>query len=373
MEYLLLFSGFIILLYSGNYLVKGSVSLARKYKVSTLVIGVTVVSFGTSAPELFVSVIAATKGHLSITIGNIIGSNIANIALVLAVTSIIIPIPVKTNTIKYDWPVMMITSIILYIFILNGYLRLWQGLIFIVFLISYVFLSLYFSKKDYGLAADTKLKIHNSLPFTLLIIFIASIGLKLFSGSVIIGSVLVISLISYIFISLIIPKSNHDTLTGKKVQVQYSLPVTILVICLSAACLAISSYLLVDNAAIIAKNIGISERVISISVIAFGTSIPELATSMIAAFKKEMDISIGNIIGSNIFNILGVLGIASLITPIPISDMIVKSDMLWMLGISFLLLLFILPLKGGKLTRMKGITLFVIYCVYIYLLFIKPT
>jgi cation:H+ antiporter len=266
---------------------------------------------------------------------------------------------------------MMIASIVLYIFILNGFMRLWQGLIFIIFLILYVFLSLYFSKKDYGITDDAKLQIQKSLPFTLLIIFLASIGLLFFSKYTAIGLVLVSILTTYTFLSLFILKSNYDPLTGKKGQVHYSLPVTFLVICLSATCLAISSYLLVDNAAIIAKKIGISERVISISVIAFGTSVPELATSMIAAFKKEMDISIGNIIGSNIFNILGVLGIASLITPIPISDMIIKVDMLWMLGISFLLLLFILPLKGGRLTRIKGITLFVIYCVYIYLLFIK--
>ena len=373
MEYLLLISGFVILLYSGNYLVRGSISLAHKYRVSTLVIGVTVVSFGTSAPELFVSVIAAAQGHPAITVGNIIGSNIANIALVLAATSIIIPIPVKTNTIKYDWPVMMITSIIFYIFILYGYLRLWQGIIFIVFLVSYVFLSLFFSKKNYEPATGTKLHMHNTLPFTLLFIFFISIGLLLLSSYPVINLVLVLSLISYSLVSLFFPKKNNVPSTGKKIQVQYSLPVALLVISLSGICLALSSYLLVNNAVSIAKNIGISERVISISVIAFGTSVPELATSMIAAFKKEMDISIGNIIGSNIFNILGVLGIASLITPIPINEMILKVDVLWMLGISFLLLLFILPLKGGKLTRMKGTTLLVIYCVYIYLLFIKPS
>ncbi len=313
MEYLLLIAGFIILLYSSTFLIKGSVSIAHKYNVPTLVIGVTVVSFGTSAPELFVSVIAAVNGHPSIAIGNVIGSNIANIALVLAVTAIFFPLPLKANTIRIDWPVMMVVSVIFYIFSLNGYLRLWEGLLFLIFLTAYVFLSLFYSKKEYMLADEQNIRFHLSLPFIIFIII------------------------------------------------------------LSIAGLALGSHLLIKNASIIAANLGISERVISISVIAFGTSAPELATSIIAAFKKEMDISVGNIIGSNIFNLLGVLGITSLITPLPVNEMILKVDVLWMLGISILLLLFILPLKKGKLTRIKGAILVVTYCVYIYLLFIKPS
>ena len=310
--YLLLITGFIILLYSGNYLIKGSISLAHKYKVSKLVIGVTLVSFGTSAPELFVSVIAAIQKQSEISIGNIIGSNIANIALVLAITAIIFPIPVKSNTIRYDWPVMMIASILFYIFILNGFLKFWEGLVFIIFLNAYLFFTLYYSRKNYDFESEKKIQTHFSLAMAILIIFISTIGL------------------------------------------------------------AAGSYLLVDNAAKIAGMLGIEKRVISISVIAFGTSVPEIATSMIAAFKKEMDISIGNIIGSNIFNILGVLGIASIITPISIiGEMRLKLDILWMLGISVLLFLFMLPFKGGKLTRLKGIILFAIYCFYIYWLFIK--
>ncbi len=310
--YLLLIAGFIILLYSGNYLIKGSVSIANRYKVSKLVIGLTLVSFGTSAPELFVSVIAAIQKQSEISVGNIIGSNIANIALVLALTAIIFPIPVRSNAVKFDWPVMMIASILFYFFILNGFLKFWEGLVFFVFLNAYVFFSLYYSRKNYDFESEKKIQVHFSLALATLIIFISIIGL------------------------------------------------------------AIGSYLLVNNAAIIAGMLGIEKRVISISVIAFGTSIPELATSMIAAFRKEMDISIGNIIGSNIFNILGVLGIASIITPISIvEEMRLKIDILWMLGISILLFLFILPLKGGKLTRLKGTILFAIYCFYIYWLFIK--
>ena len=173
--------------------------------------------------------------------------------------------------------------------------------------------------------------------------------------------------------SLYFSKREYTKAEKDKFRIHYSLPLTLFIILISTVGLALGSYLLVNNASIIATNLGISERVISISVIAFGTSVPELTTSMIAAFKKEMDISIGNIIGSNIFNLLGVLGISSIITPLPINEMILKVDVLWMLGISMLLLLFILPLKGGKLTRIKGAILFITYIVYIYLLFIKTS
>jgi cation:H+ antiporter len=309
--YFYLIAGFIILLYSGNYLIKGSVSLANRYKVSRLVIGVTLVSFGTSAPELFVSCIAAITDKGSISVGNIIGSNIANIALVLGITSIIFPIPVKASATKFNWPVMMAASIIFYVFIMNGRLEFWEGLVFLVLLSIYLFLTLSCSGKDY------------------------EFGEK------------------------------------RKMQVRFSPALSVLIIILSSAGLGIGSYLLVEGAANIASILGIEERVISISLIAFGTSVPELTTSIIAAFKKEMDISIGNIIGSNIFNILGVLGIASIINPITIThDMKLKTDIFWMLGISLILFLFMLPLKRGKLTHLKGIVLFAIYCIYIYWLFL---
>ena len=308
--YIILIAGLIILLVSGNYLIKGSVSLAHKYKVSRLVIGITLVSFGTSAPELFVSVIAALRDKGAISVGNVVGSNIANIALVLAVTSIIFPIPVKSSATKFNWPVMMAASILFYIFILNGFLRFWEGLVFFVFLNIYLFLTFFYAGKDYEFDQERKMQTHFSTGMAIVAVLISSAGL------------------------------------------------------------GIGSYLLVDSAAIIADSLGIEKRVISISLIAFGTSIPELTTSIIAAFKKEMDISIGNIIGSNIFNILGVLGIAGIITPISIEhEMRLKTDILWMLGISIILFLFMLPLKRGKLTRMKGIVLFTIYCIYIYWLF----
>ena len=308
MEYIFLLSGFLILIYSGKYLVKGSVSLACRYKVSKLVIGVTVVAFGTSAPELFVSVLAAIEGHSAISVGNVVGSNIANIALVLGLTALIFPIPVKKNSVKIDWPVMMGASLLFYVFILNGFLQFAEGLSFVVLLIAFLIFSIRRSRKDY--IDDEEIS-----------------------------------------------------------DAHYSTLISFIVIILASCGLALGSYLLVENVSVIARGFGVSERVISITLIAFGTSVPELATSVLAAFRKEMDISIGNIIGSNIFNILGVLGVTSMIKKIEIPSLTLSFDVFWMLGIALLFFLFILPVTGGRLTRLKGLVLFAIYCVYVYLLF----
>ena len=311
MEYILLLIGFGILLYSGKYLVKGGVLLGNKFKISTLVIGVTVVSFGTSAPELFVSLMSAINGYPEIAIGNVIGSNIANVALVLAVTSIIFPIPVRKNSVKTDTPIMLGVSLLFYVFILNKSLGMFEGVVFVIILISYIYFSVYNSKKN----------------------------------------------------------NDYEDKQPSLAHLHWS--ILVLMILGSAAGLALGSSLLVKNAEIIARNLGVSDRVIAVSLVALGTSLPELTTSAIAAFRHEMDISIGNIIGSNIFNILGVLGITSLVKKIPVDQYFIHVDIFWMLGTSILLFLFILPFKGGKLTRFKGLILFLVYVVYIYLLFKK--
>ena len=309
MEYLRLVAGFILLLYGGHLLVKGGVALADRFKLSPLVIGLTVVSFGTSAPELFVSVVAGIRGHDQVAIGNVIGSNIANVALVLALTAIIFPIPVRSTSVKIDGPFMLVMSLLLLGFLYNLVLSRWEGLVFIVLITAYTYWHFHYSRK----------------------------------------------------------KKDFD---DKQVKVkQMKLWKIILLLILSYLGLAFGSELLVNNASKIAIDLGVDERIIAVTMVAFGTSLPELVTSVIAAFKKEMDISIGNIIGSNIFNILVVLGISSLIKPLKVNPAFISSDIFWMLGTSFLLFVFILPFKGGKLTRIKGAILFLIYCVYIYILY----
>ena len=311
MEYILLVAGFILLLFGGKYLVKGGVALAKRYNVPALVIGLTVVSFGTSAPELFVSLVAGIKNHPEVAIGNVIGSNIANVALVLALTAIIFPIPVRSSSVRFDAPFMLIVSLLLWGFMYNLVLNRFDGIVFITLLISYTFLLFRYSKAD---------KIRSAVPES---------GTKM------------------------------------------SLGIIVLLLILADIGLAVGSDLLVENAGIIAGNFGIDERIIAITIIAFGTSLPELITSIIAAFKKEMDISIGNIIGSNIFNILAVLGISSIVKPLRVNPEFLNSDIFWMLGTSVLLFLFILPFKGGRLSRGKGAILFTIYCIYVCILYFR--
>ena len=309
MEYVYLIAGFVLLLFSGKYLVKAGVALANQFNVSSLVVGITVVSFGTSAPELFVSIIAAINNHPEVAMGNIIGSNIANIALVLGITAIIFPMPVKSATVKVNAPFMIIVSLLLWLMMSNRILG----------------------------------RIEGTILATLLILF--TVGLIHFS------------------------RNRQSKIAEEKNIEKTSIGRIIFLLILATAGLAFGSDLLVTNASILAGRLGISERVIAITVIALGTSLPELATSVIAAFKKEMDISIGNIIGSNIFNILSVLGITSLVKPIPVSEGFLSFDIFWMVGISVLLFLFILPFKGGILNRPKAFVLFAGYCIYVYMLY----
>ncbi|HAF27636.1 MAG TPA: sodium:calcium antiporter [Bacteroidales bacterium] len=309
MDYIFLFLGFVLLILSGDFLVKGSVSLAVHFKVSKLVIGVVLVSFGTSAPELVVSLDAAIKGHPDIAIGNVVGSNIANLALVLGLTAMILPIQVRKKAIHFDWSVMMLVSILFYIFCLNFKLQLFEGLIFIVLLLAYVFWSVHQSRAEHKINEEEPIAPKHNLVVSFILVISAIVGL------------------------------------------------------------IYGAELLVKGASSIASSIGIEERIISVTVIALGTSLPELATSIMAAIRKELDISIGNLIGSNIFNILAILGLTSVVKEIDINPMILKFDIFWMLGISLLLFLFILPLRKAIVSRWKGFIFVLIYIVYIYLAF----
>ncbi len=310
MEYLQLLIGFIVLLASGHFLVKGSIDLAKRIGISTLVIGVTVVSFGTSAPELIVSLKAALTNHPEISIGNVVGSNISNIALVLAITAIVNPIPVKRNSIVIDWPIMMFSGVLFYLFIINGTLQFYEGIIFFSLLIVYVYWSIHRSRKE--------------------------------------------------------EKLNHK----KKDDIIAPIWKPVFFIVVSCIGLMYGSTLLIEGATQIALSFGVSERIISITLIAFGTSVPELATSIIAALKHETDISIGNIIGSNIFNIFGILGTTAIVKIIPVNFSDFGPDIIWMLIISILLFILILPVKGGILKRYEGLLLLIVYVFYIYNLFV---
>lgn len=306
MEFLWLFVGFAILLYSGNLLVKSSVGIAERTQMPRLLIGVTIVSFGTSAPELFVSVMSAIQGKPDFAIANVVGSNIANIALVLGFTVIIFPLAVKKFTVTSNTPFMLLISTLFYLFASGGELRYYHGIIFLLLIVGYTIFIIRHSRRN-----------------------------------------------------------KEDLAVHEVEEVQKPMWILLGMLVASIVGLAIASKLLVDNAEIIALNFGISERVVGIIVLAFGTSLPELATSVIAAFKKEMDISVGNIVGSNIFNILLVLGIAPLFSNLAVEPKFLSFDIPIMLGVATLLYLFLLPANKSKLTRWKGMVFFTFYIAYV--------
>lgn len=312
MEYLQLIAGFLVLILGGEALVKGAVNLALKLKISPLVVGMTIVSFGTSAPELLVSLGAATSGHPDVSIGAVIGSNISNIGLVLGLTVLIFPIAISRDTLRIDWPLMMVASLLFYFFALNGVIELFEGIIFVLILVLFTgWLFVKSRKKGKAALADLDLEID--------------------------------------------PNSAEKSNIFKD----------LLFLLLGFIGLFYGADWLIDSVVTIAKDFGISEKLISVTVVAFGTSLPELVTSCTAAYKKETDISIGNLIGSNVFNILAILGITSVVHPIHVAESINAFDIYYMLGIS--ILIFPLMYFGRKVGRLKGIFLVLVYMIYIYI------
>ena len=286
-----------------------SVAIARIFRIPTMIIGLTVVAFGTSAPELLVSLQAAIRGFPEIAMGNVVGSNISNLLLVLAITAIIYPIFVPEKSVKNDWPMMMLVSILLFVFVLDGRLSRLEGGVFLMLLVAYI---------TYSVIQTRRTIKHNQEP-------------------------------------------------AVKASMRWWVAAGIFIV--SCGGLAIGADLLVRSTAIIAGELGISQRVISITMVAVGTSIPELVTSVLAAMQKESGISLGNIIGSNIMNIISVLGITSLITPIRVEHQIARFDIPAMLISSVLLLLFMIPAARSRITRWEGIFMVFLYLLYIYLIF----
>ena len=288
-------------LYIGaGWLVQGSSALALKANISPLVIGLTIVAFGTSAPELAVSLGATLRGQGDIAIGNIVGSNIFNIGVILGVSATICPLQVKKQLLRIDIPIMLAATILFTILFWNGTLGRMEGLFFLTGIIIYTLFSLLYSRKQ---EEEPNLELEEQ------------------------------------------PKHwAVDTLT-------------------IIGGLVFASRLLVDNAVSIAKELGVSEAVIGLTIVAAGTSMPELATSVVAAYKHKTDIAIGIIVGSNLFNILAIAGSCSLMHPIEAKN-VNYIDLLVMLAISILLL----PLmkSGQKISRTEGAALILIYVIYLF-------
>jgi cation:H+ antiporter len=304
--------GLILLVAGGEFLVRASVGLSFKLNISKMIIGLTVVSFATSAPELLVSINAALNDSPAIAINNVIGSNIANIGLVLGITAIIGPIAVNNTFYKLTWPVLMVFSIGIYYFLWNDNLL-----------------------------------------------------------SMLEGMILFIGLIVFLIILIRSARKNKDEIDVEEVDdavATVSYMKIFMWLAIGGLALYFGSEFLVKGAKAFALDMGVEEGVIAITMIAIGTSVPELAASVIAAIKKEKAISLGNLIGSNIFNIASVLGITSMITEIPVVEaQILSRDIFWMLGFAFILFpLAFIPKKFG-IERYEGILLFLTYILFICL------
>ncbi|PHR30719.1 MAG: hypothetical protein COA38_10040 [Fluviicola sp.] len=318
MDYLLLILGLAVLIVGGEFLVKGAVGFSAAFKISPLVIGMTVVSFGTSAPELLVSLQSALDGNPGIAIGNVVGSNIANIALVLGITVLIFPIIAERQTKFVDYPMMLLACILFYLFALDNVIELYEGIILFGILVTFTtYLVINSRKKTKKAEAEADDDISEALKYpiwkSVVFLLIGLVALYFGSDWFVQGAV---------GIAEVVLEGNPD-----------------------------------------------KDSIIGVTVVALGTSAPELVASIVAAIRKQSDISVGNLIGSNIFNVFAVIGITSMVTPIEVSDQVLGFDMYWMLGI--VLLLIPILLIGKRIGRLKGVILFGSYVAYVTVILMR--
>ena len=307
MDFLGILFGIILLSHGGDVLTKSSVDLSLKFSVPKIIIGMTVVSFATSAPELIVSLNATLNGFSNFAIGNVIGSNIANIGLVLGIITIIYPINLQQRFYTSDFPILMLSTFLFYLLLITGN--------------------------------------------------------KISRGEGIILLVLISIILIYLFLY---QKKSISEFSDVGDTSKISIPKSIFYVLFSGLLLWLGSETLIKSAISVANKYEISERVISVTMVAIGTSIPELAASVVASIKKQNDLSIGNLIGSNIFNLLVVIGITSTVLPIEqIDSKIIFTDMLWLILFSAIILPLAYLKRRNILTRKKGIILLTLYLIFI--------
>jgi cation:H+ antiporter len=312
--YLLFFIGFVLLIKGADFLVDGASSVAKKLKISNIVIGLTIVAFGTSAPELIVNIMASIKGNSDLAIGNVVGSNIANILLILGISAVIYPLAVKKGTVLKEIPLSLLAAV-----------------------------SLWFMVND-SLIDNASASVLSRIDGFILLMFFS------------------------IFLYYTFGISKVE---GKEEKVkEFKTATSILFVLIGIVFLTIGGKWIVDGAIIIAQQLGMSEALIGLTIVAVGTSLPELATSAVAAYKKNPDIAIGNVVGSNIFNIFWILGVSSLIKPIVFSAEL-NFD-IYFLGVatSFLFLSMFIG-KKHLLERWQGILFLLTYVAYLVFLIIR--
>jgi len=313
LEYILFVIGIFLLIKGADYLVDGSSSLAKKFKVPTLVIGLTIVAFGTSMPELIVNILASLKGNGDIAFGNIVGSNIANILLILGITATIKLLKVQHSTTWKEIPFSLLAAIVLLVFA------------------STMFLD--------------KLAISSILRFE--------------------GIILLLFFAIFLYYVIELARRNKSQMKDDKLEIKKLSSLKIFLYILGGlVALYFGGKLVVEGAVALARLFGMSEYFISLTIVAVGTSLPELVTSIIAALKGDSDMAIGNVVGSNIFNIFWILGVSALIAPITIPTFAII-DLLVLLGTTFLLFLFMFIGRKHELERWQGMVFILMYVAYI--------
>jgi cation:H+ antiporter len=303
-----LLAGLVLLYFGAEGLVRGSSSLALRLGLSPLVVGLTVVAFGTSSPELMVSLKAALAGQPDISVGNVVGSNICNIGLILGLCALITPIATSSQIVRIDIPIMIGITVLSMAVMADGNLGATEGIIFCTILVAYVIFSIYIARRQ--------------------------------------------------------PADALGAEFGEEVKIsKRGLAIDIAMVIGGLALLVFGARFLVDGAIIIARTYGWSEALIGLTIVAIGTSLPELATSLLAAIKKESDIAVGNIVGSNIFNLVGILGITAIVHPLQATG-ISGVDLAVMAG--FALLLWPMAYYQQRITRTEGAMLLLGYFAYVF-------
>lgn len=308
LTYTLFIAGFYFLIKGASYLVDGASSIAKKFKVSNLMIGLTIVAFGTSAPELIVNLFASFRGSSDLAITNVVGSNIANILLILGVSAIIFPLAVKKGTVIKEIPLSFLAVLVLWL-----------------------------------LANDMMI---DHLSFSAL--------------TRIDGAVLIAFFIIFIYYTFGLSKAEGE---GEDIK-EYKTWQSIIMVIAGVAALTLGGQWIVDGAIKIALRLGMSESLVGLTIVAVGTSLPELAASAVAAYKHKADIAIGNVVGSNIFNIFWILGISALVRPLVFSP-ILNVDIYFMALVTLILFLFMFIGKKGILQKWQGVSMIIIYIIYI--------
>ena len=310
MTYFLIIAGFALLLFGGESVVRGSVALAQRLGISPLIVGLTIVGFGTSLPEMVVSVNAALVGSPGLAVGNVVGSNIANILLILGVAAIIAPIAVSPGAVKRDLLGMSAVTLVYVGLGMSGQIVFWQGALMLIALMSYIGFTVWHDNKD----NDEVSELHRE------------------------------------------EAAEMDTIPLRTVSIA-----GIIIVGLFAV--VVGAEWLVTGATTLAMEFGVPEEVIGLTVVAIGTSLPELATSIVAAYRGHSDVCVGNVLGSNLFNLFGITGVTAMFTPLPFSDKIVSFDLWILLATTALIIPFML--SGRRISRLEGSILLVLYVGFI--------